>query len=452
MKQLITLILIFSTTVCSAATGLKQSENSFILNDVNIVDIENRKILSDKSIFIKSGKIHKISQSPMSAPSNRIAVIDGNGGYLTPGLIDMHVHIYEEAAFTLALSHGVTHVRIMSGVPDQLKWRNQIEAGELVGSSATVSSPILSAYDESFHHTVHTAEQAKAAVKLYQSMGYDLIKAYGNLSKEALIAVVDTGRELNIPIAKHGPHASGNMPLSSLIGLQSLEHIEDIYQGPLNYKFAPNLVPAIAEELKAINVPVTPTLNIYYQLTKLSDEKEAFLATIPTEYTSDIVAFEAKNNQVKRWLTSSDKMAAHNQKTLKFLQHITKVFFDADIPLLVGSDSGVLLSPHGLATHNEMRLMHESGMATYDVLAAATINPAKALNMGDEIGKISEGYSADFILSKESPVDDLSILERPEAVVKNGHFFSKKAIKELRENAIESRSMWSELKTLYRGM
>ena len=230
------------------------------------------------------------------------------------------------------------------------------------------------------------------------------------------------------------------------------EHIEDIYQGPLNYKFAPNLVPAIAEKLKAINVPVTPTLNIYYQLTKLSDEKEAFLATIPTEYTSDIVAFEAINNQVERWLTSSDEMAAHNRKTLKFLQHITKVFFDAEIPLLVGSDSGVLLSPHGLATHNEMSLMHESGMAIYDVLAAATINPAKALNMGDQIGKVSEGYTADFILSKESPVDDLSILERPEAVVKNGHFYSKKALKELRENAIESRSIWSELKTLYRGM
>ena len=452
MKQFIALLILFSATACSSATNPEQVKNSFVLNNVNIVDIENKKIQYDKSILVNEGKIQKIAQSPMPAPSNNIAIINGNGAYVTPGLIDMHVHMYEEAAFALALSHGITHVRIMNGVPDQLKWRDQIAAGELIGSSATVSSPIISAYDANLHHTVHTAEQAEAAVKLYQSEGYDLVKVYGNLSEEALTAAVETGKKLNIPIAKHGPHASGNMPVSSLIGLQSLEHIEDIYQGPLNYKFDSNLLPAIAEEIKAIEVPVTPTLNIYYQLTKLSVEKKAFLDTIPTEYTSDIIALEASNNQVERWLTASDNMASHNRKTLKFLQHITNVFHDARIPLLVGSDSGVLLSPHGLATHNEMRLMHESGMTIFDVLAAATVNPAKALKMDDQIGKISENYKADFILSKVSPLDDLSVLERPEAVVKTGYYYPKKTLKEMREKAIVSRSIWRELGTLFRGM
>ncbi len=452
MKQFIALLILFSATACSSAPDLEQVGNSFVLNNINIVDVENRKIHFDKSIFINDGRILKITQSPMPALSTGITIIDGKGGYVTPGLIDMHVHMYEEAAFALALSHGVTHVRNMNGVPDQIKWREQIAAGELIGSSATVSSPIISAYDANLHHTVHTAEQAEAAVNLYQSEGYDLIKVYGNLNEAALTALIETGKELNIPIAKHGPHASGNMPVSSLTGLQSLEHVEDIYQGPLNYKFDSNLLPAIAEKIKTIEVPVTPTLNIYYQLTKLSVEKEAFLDTIPTEYTSDIIALEALNNQVERWLSASDNMAAHNQKTLKFLQHITKVFNDAEIPLLVGSDSGVLLSPHGLATHNEMRLMHESGMTVFDVLAAATVNPAKALKMNAQIGKISENYKADFILSKVSPLDDLSTLERPEAVVKTGLFYSKKMLKEMRKNAIESRSIWSELGTLFRAM
>lgn len=452
MKYFIALLILVSATACRAAPNLEQMGNSFILNNINIVDVENRQIQFNKSILVNKGKILNIAQSPMPAPSNGITIIDGNGGYVTPGLIDMHVHIFEEAAFALALSHGITHVRIMNGVPDQLKWRDQIEAGELIGSSATVSSPILSAYDANLHHTVHTAKQAEAAVKRYQSEGYDLIKLYGNLSEEALTAAIETGKKLNIPIAKHGPHASGNMPISSLFGLQSLEHVEDIYQGPLNYKFDSTRIPAIAESIKAVSVPVTPTLNIYYQLTKLSVEKEAFLDTVPTEYTSDIIALEASNNQIERWLTASDNMAAHNQKTLSFLQHITNVFHNAGIPLLVGSDSGVLLSPHGLATHNEMRLMHESGMAIYDVLAAATINPAKALKMGDQIGKVSENYKADFILSETSPLDDLSTLKRPEAVVKNGHFYPKKALRKMREKAIESRSIWKELGTLFRGM
>ncbi|MGK0305070.1 MAG: imidazolonepropionase-like amidohydrolase [Gammaproteobacteria bacterium] len=453
MKLFITLILLFSAISCTSHAELQHKSNTFVLKNINIVDIDNRKIQFDKSLVINEGKIQKVIHSPLPTPSMDIKVIDGNGGYVTPGLIDMHVHMYEKAAFTIALSHGVTHVRIMNGVPAQLAWRDQIAKGELIGSSATVSSPIISAYDDAhLHHTVHTADQAKAAVQKYHSQGYDLIKVYGNLNEESLTALVDTGRTLNIPIAKHGPHASGDMPVSSLVGLQSFEHVEDIYQGPLNYKFAPNRLPKIAEEIKATNVPVTPTLNIYYQLTKLSANKEKFLDTIPTEYTSDIIALEASNNQVERWLTSSKKTMKHNQRTLTFLQHITRAFHDTEITMLVGSDSGVLLSPHGLATHNEMRLMLESGLDAFDVLAAATINPAKALKLDDQVGKIVENYNADFIFSKANPVNDLSVLEMPDAVVKNGYYYSKQTLKKLRDKAIESRSFWDELTTLFQAL
>lgn len=453
MKIFITLLAIISTISCIARAELKHNSNIFILNNINIIDVKNRKVQRDKSILISEEKIKKIAHSPILDSPRDITVIDGNGGYITPGLIDMHVHMYEKAALTLALSHGVTHVRIMNGTLSQLKWRDQVTNGELIGSNATVSSPILSGYDDAyFHHSVHTVAQASAAVKQYHSQGYDLIKAYGNLNEEALTALIEAGNILNFPIAKHGPHASGNMPVSSLAGFQSFEHVEDIYQGPLNYKFAPEKLFKIAEEIRATGVPLTPTLNIYEQLTKLSDEKEQFLETIPTEYTSDIIALEAKHNQVNRWLTASKEMAKHNQKTLTFLKYITNVFHESGITLLVGSDSGVLLSPHGLATHNEMRLMHESGLSAFDVLAAATINPAKALNLDNQIGHILENYNADFILSKINPLHDLSVLESPRAVVKSGVFYPDTVLKQLRDNAIETRSFWEELVTLFEAL
>lgn len=449
MKLFIAFLLSFLTVSCADTSPQKPTDNSFVLTNVNIVDVENRTIQQGKSMLVSDGKIQTIASSPASITTGNVKIIDGKGGYVTPGLIDMHVHMYEKSAFALALSHGVTHVRIMNGVPDQLLWRDMIDSGQLVGSSATVSSPIVSAYDNAtLHHTVHTAEQATEAVKRFKDQGYDFIKAYGNLGEEALTALFETGRSLGMPIAKHGPHASGDMPVSSLTGLQSLEHVEDIYQGPLNYEFSLDRIPAIANEIKATKVPITPTLNIYYQLTMLSVEKESFLETIPTEYTSDIIAFEAKRNQVDRWLTSSEGMATHNQKTLKFLQQITQVFNDTGITMLVGSDSGVLLSPHGLATHNEMRLMHEAGLTAFEVLSAATINAAKALGLDRDIGKVSENFNADFIYSKTNPVDDISVLVQPEAVVKAGVWYSKQALNELRDKAIESRSLWEEINTL----
>lgn len=453
MKSL-TLLLSILVVSCSA-TGTKntQTTNSFVLSNVNIVDVENHTILPSKTLVIKNGKIDSIidETSPLQFPD--AATIDGKGGFVTPGLIDMHVHMFEKAAYILSLSHGVTHVRIMNGVPKQLIWRDNIAAGLQIGSTSTVSSPILSGYKDAYlHHGVESAEEARAAVKQYHLKGYDLIKAYGNLNEKALSAIVDEGEKLGIPIAKHGPHGSGNMSLSQLEGLQSFEHVEDIYQGPLNYEYAPERLNQIAIDLKATNVPVTPTLNIYHQLTKLSHEKEGYLAKTSKQYTSSIIALEASSNQVKRWLDASDKMAAHNQKILKYLQLISKKLHENGIPLLIGSDSGVLLSPHGLATHNEMRLLQDAGISAYDVLAAATINPAKALNLDQKMGKIAANYQADFIYSVSSPILNLSVLKEPAAVIKKGHWYSREMLKAMRDKAIEERSFWEELSVLFEAM
>lgn len=454
--KIITLLMLVLLASCSAKNSNnkeKDKDNSFVLTNVNIVDVENKQIIPAKKLIIKEGKISSIIEESSTLTFPHLKVINGKGGFVTPGLIDMHVHMYEKAAYILTLSHGVTHVRIMNGVPKQLLWRDNIEAGIQLGSTSTVSSPIISGYkDALLQHGVETANEAKEAVQKYHAEGYDLIKAYGNLGQEALSAVISEGAKLSIPIAKHGPHASDGMPLEQLKGLQSFEHVEDIYQGPLNYKFSAELLPEIAQEIKHTNVPITPTLNIFSQLTKLSQEKEAYLAKTSKHYTSDIIALEASTNQVKRWLTSSAKMATHNSKTLKFLQQITKSLHSHGVPLLVGSDSGVLLSPHGIATHNEMQLMKQSGLNPYEVLAAATINPAKALNLSQELGKISPSYNADFIYTSINPISDLSVLREPDAVAKNGHWYSRKVLHSMRKNAIGSRSIWEELSVLYQAL
>ena len=422
----------------------------FVLTNVNVIDVEAKTVMPDRYVYIKNGIIKHISANALLNDYSDWPIVAGNNGYITPGLIDMHVHIYEPAAYLMTLSHGVTHVRIMNGLPKHLQWRNNINNGSMIGSTSSVSSPIISAYEDAFlHRTVLNAQQASAAVSEYKAQGYDLIKAYGNLNEDALTALVNQAQILNIPVAKHGPQAAGSMSLSTLNNLQSFEHVEDIYQGPLNYTYDTKQLPSIIDSIKATDVPVTPTLNIYHQLTQLSAEKDDFLSTIPTHYTSSIIKLEAENNQVDRWLNASDKIAKHNQRTMYFLQDITGLLHKENVTLLVGSDSGVLLSPHGIATHSEMQLMHHAGISEYDVLAAATINAAKALKLDNQIGKIAPGYKADFIYTQTNPTDNLLVLRHPHAVVKNGKWFSADELNTMRDKAIENRSLWLELMTLY---
>ena len=416
-----------------------------VIDQINLIDVKNRQVIRQQQVELHNGKISAIRPAGTAIEDANTVVIDGLNGYLAPGLIDMHVHLSDTAALQLSLSHGITHLRVMHGLPQLLKWRDAIEKNEMLGSSMTVSSPILSANKRPTNTQVADATEAKAAVRAAYAEGYDLIKAYGDLSAESLSAVLAEAAALGIPVAKHGPHPSDALPWQDLAAMQSLDHVEDIYQGPLQYKQDLPALQAAIEQLKILEVPVTPTLNIFWQLTAISRDKEAFLATLPQGYISPLIAFEERHNQVERWLQSSDKMAIHNSQTLQFLVQITRQLHQAGVPLLVGSDAGALLSPHGLATHTEMQLLQQAGLDSFDVLQAATIEPAKALGLAKQAGQIRPGYNADFIYSKENPISELSVLREPDAVMKSGRWYNKKQLKELRQQAINGRSIGQEL-------
>lgn len=451
----------FVTRVCLVLTcaiypSLSCANNSdrkmdlpLYVDNVHIVDIGNGHIIKNRQLQIRDGKIIAIKPAYTPIKEHLYNHHDGNGRYAMPGLIDMHVHAFDPAAFTIALSHGVTHVRLMNGVKEHLIWRKQLDDGSRIGSTLTVSSPIISGFKNAHtHYPAHTPKEAINAVIKAKQQGYDLIKAYGNLTTAVLRALLLEAKKQNIPVAKHGPHPAPDMNWNELKGLQSLEHVEDIFQGPLNYQQDQKVLTETITTLKTLDTPVTPTLNIYWQLTQISDQKQAYTDTLPQDYISPIFALEENHNQVKRWLDSPIEMALHNKKTLAFLQEITLQLYKANITLLVGSDSGILLSPHGLATHKEMELMHQAGLPILAVLRSATINPARALGEESRLGQIAEGYSADLILSTHNPLETLATLKNPEWVIKNGHIFSNSELKNLRQKAIDERSLWQEMSTL----
>lgn len=452
----ITLFILFITTInhlpSYASDFSKKTDSSFYIDNIHIVDINSGQIIRDRQLQINNGKITAIKPARTPITDEDYIQHDGNGYYLMPGLIDMHVHAFDPAAFTIALSHGVTHLRLMNGMKDHLRWRKQLAEGSMIGSTITVSSPIISGFKNAhMHYSAQTPAQAIKAVAKAKQQGYDLIKAYGNLDAAVLKVLLREAGKQNIPVAKHGPHPATNMEWNELAGLQSLEHVEDIFQGPLNYQQDQQKLDETIVKLKTLNTPITPTLNIFWQLTEISVQKQTYIDALPKGYISPIIALEAKHNQVKRWLNSPKEMAEHNQKTLAFLQDITRQLYQAELVLLVGSDSGVLLSPHGIATHKEMDLMQQSGLPIVAVLRAATINAAKALGKESELGQIAIGYNADLILSELNPLENLTTLHNPAAVVKHGRLFSKAELKQLREKAIDDRRFWQEMNTLRRA-
>jgi imidazolonepropionase-like amidohydrolase len=82
-----------------------------------------------------------------------------------------------------------------------------------------------------------------------------------------------------------------------------------------------------------------------------------------------------------------------------------------------GSDVGVFA--HG-RNARELELMVAYGMTPGQALRAATVTAAAILQKERELGRIAPGYLADLVAVKGDPLADISVIERPALVVKDG--------------------------------
>jgi imidazolonepropionase-like amidohydrolase len=98
-------------------------------------------------------------------------------------------------------------------------------------------------------------------------------------------------------------------------------------------------------------------------------------------------------------------------------QQRLRAAYDAGVPIAFGTDAGAF--PHDQA-NEEFGLMADAGMSHVDILKAATINAAEAMNKSSELGSISVGKWGDFVATNSNPLDDIRALENLVFVMKAG--------------------------------
>jgi imidazolonepropionase-like amidohydrolase len=92
----------------------------------------------------------------------------------------------------------------------------------------------------------------------------------------------------------------------------------------------------------------------------------------------------------------------------------------AGIPIAVGSAAGEHGVAHGVSIHAELEAMQVAGLATPEVLNAATAGGALALGQTAECGSIERGKRADLLLLDADPSVDIRNLRALRAVVRRG--------------------------------
>src|SRR5713226_9644165 len=142
------IVLLFSPSIRAQKPA---ADDLLVLTNVTIVDVRTGALQPEQTVVLERNHIASVGPSksakyPRNAPS-----VNCRGLFLIPGLWDMHVHLVfgdwfpdaKEISLPLFVANGVTGVRDMGSELNIVQdWRNEIEAGQLVGPRIYTSGPM----------------------------------------------------------------------------------------------------------------------------------------------------------------------------------------------------------------------------------------------------------------------------------------------------------------------
>jgi len=85
-----------------------------------------------------------------------------------------------------------------------------------------------------------------------------------------------------------------------------------------------------------------------------------------------------------------------------------KAVYEAGIPVVVGTDAGNPGTLHGVSVYDEMEAMQAAGISPEDLIVMATKNGAESMRRSDDFGTLEAGKFGNLILLDRDPGEDIS--------------------------------------------
>jgi len=98
----------------------------------------------------------------------------------------------------------------------------------------------------------------------------------------------------------------------------------------------------------------------------------------------------------------------------------------------------------GLGAHWELWMLQQGGMTNMQALQAATINGARYIGAGNEIGSLKEGKLADLIVLDKNPLENIRNTETVKYTMVNGRLYDTDTMNEIGNTTKERSKFWWE--------
>jgi imidazolonepropionase-like amidohydrolase len=426
------------------------------ITDVSIVDVDHGSLVGPRTVLISDGRIVAVDAPSKVAVPRNAERVDGRGKYLMPGLVDMHVHLFNNASkrppntwsFPLYVANGVTGVREMASVPDGIatvkQWRREVADGSLVAPHILAAGVV--AWGPSPDEAAHQVDLAADA-------GADFIKVFSEISEPAWRAVLEAAHRRSLPVMGHVP-AGVSALTAAEAGQRSEEHLMQVFEACSTIEQSTHdarrgldgdalVARRDADEASVLAAFDAPTCDRAAQA--LARAGETQVPTLVLDYVESKVR-DADPSRDPRWqylraderarwqritgeLTPQERDVA--AKRWPVATKIVAALHRANVPMLAGTDAPMLGVYPGYSLHDELERLVDSGFTPAEALRAATLGPAQFLGIAAESGTVSTGKHADLVLLDADPLRNVRNTRRIDAVVLDGRLLRRTALDRL---------------------
>lgn len=442
------------------------------ITNVTVADVAKQKLLPNQTVVITDDLISNIQPSnKIKIPANA-TVIDGKGKFLFPGLVDAHIHFFQNGGLytrpdaidfrnempydkEVAVSHqtmedklrrylqnGITTVIDVGATYNFLKQRKEFATKDFA-PTVYMTGPLATTYEPSVYENlkedepfnlVKTVEDGIKMVQNQLPLQPDFIKIWYITARDK--DGIEASARKNLPIIKAIIEESHKHKLK--VAVHATERITAQLAVESGCDF---LVHSVDDELlkedfvqllKKNKTILCPTLIVHdgYVNTfgqKLQFSKHDLLKADPFQLGSLLDLKHLPDtlmiNDYKRSVNSDAYLAEVAKENSVCLQNLKKLS-DAGVLIATGTDAGNIGTLHASSYLAELKAMQKSGMTNWKIIQASTLNGAKVLNKENEFGTISIGKKANLILLDENPIEALDNITKIDRVVNRGVVFN----------------------------
>lgn len=428
-----------------------------VVRNGTLVDGTGGPTLEDAVVVVRGDTVEAVGAAgDVSVPSDA-RVVDAEGGWIAPGLVDAHVHFsqtgwfdgrpdaadvrdlhpYPEVVAELRarperyygayLCSGVTSTFDVGGYPwtRDLQRRGEREPGAVrVAAAGALLSTVdfwLNLPDQRQFVYMSDEETVRRAVRSHAALGSSAIKVWYITPPEP----PDTARVKRLVRAAAGQADSAGLPL--IVHATGLWEAKDAVRAGaavLVHSVWDDEVDGEFLRLAAdAGVVYVPTLTVTEGYTNAYAGRTADAMPYPgrcvDDRTRELLETGLPDELRPPWAQQQEVEVPPNPSLERGVENLRRVH-EAGITVALGTDAGNPGTAHGPSVHREAELLARAGMSPGDVLVAATRNGARAMGRAGELGTVEPGKLADLVVLADDPTADVTNLRGVRVVVKGG--------------------------------